>query len=104
MALGGAGAVREIEQRPEFIAGAVNAVKLIMAEEGWSPALTSDGRQDQGRLDHLRVKPRWFTHDGAALFTRVMSHLVSMQAARWREPGMAAGRQAVRLELTSMSR
>ena len=73
-----AAVVREIEQRPEFIAGAARrqkgdsqlrrlkqavgvAVKLAMAEEGWSPALTSDGRQDQGRLDHLRVKPRWFT-------------------------------------------
>jgi hypothetical protein len=73
-----AAVVREIEQRPEFIAAATRrskddpqlqrlkqavgvAVKLVMAEEGWSPALTPDGRQDQGRLDTLRVKPRWFT-------------------------------------------
>lgn len=73
-----AAVVREIEQRPEFIAAAARrsnddpqlqrlkqavgvAVKLVMAEEGWRPALTPDGRQDQGRLDQLRVKPRWFT-------------------------------------------
>ena len=73
-----AAVVREIEQNPTFIAGAAKrakadsqlrrlkqavgvAVKLAMAEEGWSPALTSDGRQDQGRLDNLRTKPRWFT-------------------------------------------
>jgi hypothetical protein len=72
-----AAVVREIEQRSEFgaaTAGRTKAdplvrrfkqavgvvVKLAMAEEGWLPALTTDGRQDQGRLEQLRVKPDWF--------------------------------------------
>ncbi len=72
-----AAVVREIENNRAFAAVACRrakndrqfhrlkqavgvAVKLAMAEQGWVPSLTSDGRQDQGRLDGLREKPRWF--------------------------------------------
>jgi hypothetical protein len=70
-----AAVVHDIEVNPSFAAAARSAsdaqlarlkqavgvaIKLVMAEEGWEPSLTADGRQDQGRFDCLRHRPRWF--------------------------------------------
>ena len=37
------------------------AIKYAMDEEGFDPALRSDGQQDQARLEKLPRKPRFFT-------------------------------------------